>query len=73
MTADALVALRLCKANGVMMTWTTAGVVFEAIAEPPADVIAAIDKYEDEINALLACRESARATLAAERPAGARK
>jgi len=68
-----LTALRLCRAHGVRTIWTAEGVVFEAMAEPPADVIAAIDKYEDEINALLACREAARATLAAECPAGARK
>ena len=47
-----LTALPLCRAHGVRTIWTAEGVAFEAPTTPPADVIAAIDKYEDEITAL---------------------
>ena len=52
-----LTALRLCRAHCVRTIWTAAGVAFEAPIAPPDDVIAAIDKYETEINKL--CRPDA--------------
>jgi hypothetical protein len=45
------------------MKWTAEGVAFEAPAPPPADVIAAIDKYAHGITALYRPKRGVRVPL----------